>query len=167
VNKDLPGERICDRFRFKDGEELKIDSEKFFVEYKDNGMIRFEVRNVTNADLGKYRCHATNIYGYDNSIAQLNLESKSLLNTAVCTLLNTLCFATTKSIYMTLSSGRTLVELMRSSVDSSLENCVIIVVLFFGALLALRSLLSDSEPFPCDDSRLRHITEYVFKCSPN
>ena len=145
------------------------------VDYKENGMIRFEVRNVTEADLGKYRCSASNILGYDNSIAQLNLESKRT-NAVLSFCLNTLCFAT-KSIFNStnmlvtrLPTSSKLVQSVTSgrSVELSITYLSTWVMLAaFCLYVCIGSLLSDhSTIFPCDDS-LKSITEYVFKCDHN
>ena len=70
--------KFCSKFRFKDGVEFEPLSSpsKYNVEYQRNGLIRFEIKNVEQKDLGEYRCHAMNIHGYDNSIASLKFECK-------------------------------------------------------------------------------------------
>ncbi|XP_054168063.1 obscurin-like [Oppia nitens] len=62
---------------FKDGTEFDplTKVSKYSVEYLRNGLIRFEIRSVEASDLGEYRCHAMNVHGYDNSMAQLKFES--------------------------------------------------------------------------------------------
>lgn len=43
-------------------------------------MITFEIHNIDDGDIGRYRCMASNKFGSDNSIGQLNYESKANLS---------------------------------------------------------------------------------------
>lgn len=147
------------------------------LEFKDNGMIHFEVRNVTEADLGKYRCHCSNALGYDNSIAQLNLESKR--SNALLYCLGKLCFAA-QSVGSAV--GRTIILSSRparrqfsSLVQSysSAESSNLLAVTIAGFLFAFMSLYVcihfifgdySASSFPCDDDGLKSVAEYVFKC---
>ncbi len=159
------------------------------MEFKDNGMIHFEVRNVTNADLGKYRCHCSNALGYDNSIAQLNLESKKMLN-AVLFCLEKLCFAA-QSVGSAVGRsavhfGQSLSPARRQSVSSSVAQnwqqrvahsmsaeSNLLPVATAGLLFAFMTLYVcvhfifgdySVSSFPCDDNGLKSVAEYVFKC---
>lgn len=144
------------------------------MELKDNGMIRFEVRNVTQDDLGSYRCHASNIYGYDNSIAQLNLESKR--TSAAFSGLGAVCFVAktaTKSVHSILarasSSGQFTSSLTAVCLVESLILPMITLALLgaFAVFFSVNNLFGDSSySFPCDDN-LQRITEYIFKCDHN
>lgn len=115
-------------------------------------MIKFEVRNVTEADCGKYRCHASNVYGYDNSIAELNFESKNVASITNRNFSRPMRF-----------------NLVDQGVELSME-----MITTFRAMLATCALITFSylmsgggnSSVPCDDDNLRTITEYVFKCNP-
>ena len=145
------------------------------MEQQDNGMIRFEVRNVTEADLGKYRCHASNIYGYDNSIAQLNFESKRIINGVFLLGLGAICFAA-KSLINTLvarrppmpsHSARSVPTASSDSVPWRLVYLATYALLTaFCVFVSFSYFLGDhSVTFPCDDNlQIKSITEYVFKC---
>lgn len=41
-------------------------------------MITFEIHNIDDKDIGRYRCMASNKFGCDNSVGQLNFESKDM-----------------------------------------------------------------------------------------
>lgn len=153
------------------------------LEFKENGMIHFEVRNVTEADLGKYRCHCSNALGYDNSIAQLNLESKRLKALFFC--LGKLCFAAQsvgsavgRSIIASSRPARrqlsSLVHSYRGGHSlSSVESNNLLPVAAAGILFVFMSLYVcihfifgdySASSFPCDDGGLKSVAEYVFKC---
>ena len=161
--------------RFKDGNEITIDNDKYFVDYMENGMIHFEVRNVTNADIGKYRCHASNIYGYDNSIAQLNLESKNMID-HVISMINKLCFATKSPRPFGSDRNRHELDAMSnhgngqsiSLVEPNVRYRATIATLASICLVSftLHSLLdgSGNSFAQCEDT-LQNIREYVFKCN--
>lgn len=152
------------------------------LEFMANGMIHFEVRNVTEADLGKYRCHCSNALGYDNSIAQLNLESKA--SNALLFCLGKLCLAaqsvgSTVGRSIILSSGparrhlSSLVHSYRGAHNLSSETNNFLPVAAASILFAFMSLYVcihfifgdySASSFPCDDNGLKSVAEYVFKC---
>lgn len=158
------------------------------MEFKDNGMIHFEVRNVTQADIGKYRCHCSNALGYDNSIAQLNLESKKMNAVLFC--LEKLCFAAqsvgravSRSVHIgqslhsarrQSSSDRSVVQSWRHRISHSMStDSNLLPVATAGLLFAFMTLYVcihfifgdySASSFPCDDNGLKSIAEYVFKC---
>ena len=127
-------------------------------------MVCFEVRNSTEADLGKYRCHASNIYGSDNSIAQLNLESKNMID-AIFSLFNKLCFAIksiTNSVNSVDSLGTISMEFQLNIVTYLVTSAILL--LFCLIVFFCSTLLNNDSSFSCEDSRLENIGEYVFKC---
>ncbi|XP_075678853.1 obscurin isoform X3 [Dermatophagoides pteronyssinus] len=60
---------------FKDDKEIEIDGRKYSFESNPNGMITFEIHNIDDKDIGRYRCMASNKFGCDNSVGQLNFET--------------------------------------------------------------------------------------------
>lgn len=159
--------------RFKNGDEISIDNRKYFVEYQDNGMIKFEVRDVCDGDLGKYRCHASNIYGYDNSIAQLNFESKRLIyaikrsvaNGAIKPLLRYIKLASKNMVDQSVSVA---VQYSPVSLVSQIPMILQVIIVLVLCIITLVNLLSSVKSrFPCDDNYLKNISEYVFICNTN
>ena len=60
---------------FKNGQKLYPNS-KIKMEADKNGLLRLTVRDVDEADVGKYSCRVYNSHGEDNCNAELLFECK-------------------------------------------------------------------------------------------
>lgn len=152
-----------------------------------------EIKNVQAADLGKYRCQASNIYGTDNSIAELNFESKiteMMILKARKVGLGKECLMeldennnlvpshrTSSSSYKLIKRAlalvkfmmRILVKMTRVPASLSFVQCsllLVLVPLVLGCALWMLDVdgLGSFYDIPCDTG-LRGVTEYVFRCN--
>lgn len=147
-------------------------------------MLTFEVRNVNENDLGKYRCHAWNQYGEDNSIGRLNFESKR----------NVIFIAKSCLVFVTglimLSSKllkrpiRQVIQTMRknySLANDQQRNGIELFVYLIISLLIIYSVLTSylidfaselaQSNYNCSDNTndddiklLNNLAEYIFRC---
>lgn len=133
-------------------------------------MIKLQIDGVTEADLGRYRCQASNIYGIDNTIGQLNFESKNILNfLSSASVVNGLA---RHCVIRPLATGLRLATLNVSELLNVEEWLGMVLVLGFVALafmIALKQfvLIDLKSTFPCDndDHNLNQLAEYVFRCN--
>ncbi len=107
-------------------------------------MIRFEIRNVEESDLGEYRCHATNNHGYDNSIAKLTFECKRP-------------YLESSAFYE--ANYRAFMHL--DPVFKSLTFAFSAMCLFVSLFIMMNAC--GSPQFPCDTS-LDSVREFIFTC---
>lgn len=130
--------------RFKNGVEFEPFVPKYNVEYHKNGMVRFEIRNVDASDLGEYRCHATNIHGYDNSTAKLSFECKKSFMVS--------------SIFQE-THYRTMLRL-----DPTIRP-ITFAISAIGVLVSIMLMMNacGSPEFQCDNN-LDSIREFIFQC---
>ena len=121
---------------------------KYTLEYQSNGLIRFEIHQVEQKDLGEYRCHAMNVHGYDNSLATLKFECKPP------SLMSTLLVEAKQRAY------KQLIKLIPEL------DPIAYAIAFVGLLLALLILFSIrwTPEFRCDRA-LESFREYIFRCT--
>lgn len=140
-------------------------------------MIKLQIDGVTEADLGRYRCQASNIYGTDNTIGQLNFESKNTFNLlssarcCCCYLVNGFTRHCLAGVVRPLAIGLRLAGHSISQLLNVDEWFGLVLALGFAALaimIALKQfvLIDLQSTFPCDNANhLSQLVEYVFRCN--
>ncbi|OTF71143.1 Immunoglobulin domain containing protein, partial [Euroglyphus maynei] len=168
---------------FKDDKEITIDGSKYMFQCNPNGMI-------TDGDIGRYRCMASNKFGCDNSVGQLNYESKAKSFVGYN---GRRCSSDSSSDQIDHTNTNTSnIRLMLTRIRKIFGNSptivqmIYVIIVFYVSIILFHYLfpidtimsVSNSETNSIDDcsgsttsdevdSILKNLQEYIFRCSNN